>query len=231
MLRCALLATLGLLATAGSLSAQTTPAQSPPAASSPAVETPSNVEPMEDPQTGDHWTYELRDDVTGDIKSTITNTVTDVSASEISIRVGQLGNSTTGYQTFDRSWNVISGGIWRYTPNDGTGIRAPLAVGKTWSFKSTDLYSTGGVSWKRSGTTKVVAQESVTTRAGTFDTFKIETSLQVQNANDPTKKVQLVQQVWYAPAIDHWVKRSVVSRSEGRVRDKSTIDLVEYGRL
>jgi hypothetical protein len=103
MLRCALLATLGLLATAGSLSAQTTPAQSPPAASSPAVETPSNVEPMEDPQTGDHWTYELRDDVTGDIKSTITNTVTDVSASEISIRVGQLGNSTTGYQTFDRS--------------------------------------------------------------------------------------------------------------------------------
>jgi hypothetical protein len=231
MLRCALLATLGLLATAGSLSAQTTPAQSPPAASSPAVETPSNVEPMEDPQTGDHWTYELRDDVTGDIKSTITNTVTDVSASEISIRVGQLGNSTTGYQTFDRSWNVISGGIWRYTPNDGTGIRAPLAVGKTWSFKSTDLYSTGGVSWKRSGTTKVVAQESVTTRAGTFDTFKIETSLQVQNANDPTKKVQLVQQVWYAPAIDHWVKRSVVSRSEGRVRDKSTIELVEYGRL
>jgi hypothetical protein len=121
---------------------------------------------------------------------------------------------------------VISGGIWRYTPNDGTGIRAPLAVGKTWSFKSTDLYSTGGVSWKRSGTTKVVAQESVTTRAGTFDTFKIETSLQVQNANDPTKKVQLVQQVWYAPAIDHWVKRSVVSRSEGRVRDKSTIELV-----
>jgi hypothetical protein len=86
------------------------------------------------------------------------------------------------------------------------------------------------VSWRRSGTAKVVAQESVTTRAGTFDTFKIETSLQFQNANDPTKKYQAVFQIWYAPVIDHWVKRSAVSRSEGRVREKSTIELVEYGR-
>jgi hypothetical protein len=234
MMRCALLATvgplLGLLVTTSPLSAQTTPAASPPAASSPAVETPDSVEPMEDVQTGDHWTYELRDDITGDIKSTITNTVTEVSSSEISIRSGQLGNSNSGFQTFDRSWNMTYNGIWRYTPNDGTGIRTPLAVGKTWSFKSTDLYSTAGVSWRRSGTAKVVAQESVTTRAGTFDTFKIETSLQMQNVNDPTKKSQAVLQIWYAPAVDHWVKRSIVTRSDGRVHDKSTIELVEYGR-
>ena len=77
---------------------------------------------------------------------------------------------------------------------------------------------------------KVVAQESVTTRAGTFDTFKIETSYQSQNANDPTKKAQVVIQIWYAPLIDHWVKRSFVSRSDGRVRERSTVELVEYGR-
>jgi hypothetical protein len=231
MLRSAFLATIGLFATAGSLPAQTPPSQPPPAASAPAAETPNGPEPMEDAQTGDHWTYEFRDDITGDVKSTITNTVTDVSASEISTRTAQLGNPNSGYQTFDRSWNVINNsGIWRYTPNDGTGIRAPLAVGKTWSFKATDLNSTAGVSWRRSGTAKVVAQESVTTRAGTFDTFKIETSLQFQNANDPTKKYQAVFQIWYAPVIDHWVKRSAVSRSEGRVREKSTIELVEYGR-
>jgi hypothetical protein len=221
---------ISLLAASGSLSAQTTPNGSPPASASPAIEAPNGPEPMEDPQTGDHWTYELRDDITGDIKSTITNTVTDVSGSEISTRSAQLGNSNAGYQTFDRSWNLITNGIWRFTPNDGTGIRAPLAVGKAWSFKATDFNSTAGVSWKRSGTAKVVAQENVTTRAGTFDTFKIETSLQLQNANDPTKKVQAVQQVWYAPLIDHWVKRSALSRSEGRVREKSTIELVEYGR-
>jgi len=230
LLRCAFLATIGLLATASSLPAQTAPNESPPAASPPAVEAPGSPERMEDAQPGDHWTYELRDDITGDVKSTITNTVTDVSASEVSTRIAQLGNSNAGYQTFDLSWNLMTNGIWRYTPNDGSGIRPPLAVGKTWSFKATDLNSTAGLSWKRSGTAKVVAQESVTTRAGTFDTFKIETSLQVQNANDPTKKVQAVQQAWYAPVINHWVKRTFVSRSDGRVRDKNTVELVEYGR-
>jgi hypothetical protein len=230
MLRCAFLATIGLLTTAGSLPAQTTPNESPPTAFSPAVETPSSPEPMEDAQLGDHWTYELRDEITGEVKSTITNTVTDVSASEIGTRIGLLGNFNSGFQTFDRSWNMTNNGIWRFTPNDGTGIRAPLAAGKTWSFKAADLNSTAGVSWKRSGTSKVVAQESVTTRAGTFDTFKIETSIQIQNANDPTKKFQAVQQTWYAPVINHWVKRSFVSRSDGRVREKPTVELVEYGR-
>jgi hypothetical protein len=231
MSRYAFLAAFALLATTGSLCTQTAAAESQPAASPPAaIETPTSPEPMEDAQTGDHWTYELRDDITGDIKSTITNTVTDVSSTEISVRIALLGNPNSGYQTFDRSWNMTNNGIWRYTPNDGTGIRPPLAVGKNWSFKSTDLNSTGGISLKRSGTSKVVAQESVTTRAGTFDTFKIETAFEIQNANDPTKKLQAVQQVWYAPAINHWVKRSFVSRSDGRVRDKSTIELVEYGR-
>jgi hypothetical protein len=229
MLRSALLATLGLLATTATLSAQTPPAASPPAAPPPAAESPA-PEAMEEAQTGDHWTYELRDDVTGDVKSTITNTVTEVTASEISTRSGQLGTSNTGFQVYDRSWNLINNGIWRYTPNDGTGIRTPLAAGKSWPVKSTDFNSTAGVSWKRSGTAKVVGQESVTTQAGTFDTFKIETTFQIQNANDPTKKLQAVQQVWYAPVINHWVKRTWTSRQEGRVRDKSTIELVEYGR-
>jgi hypothetical protein len=230
MLRYAFLAIIGLLATTGFLSAQTVPPETPPAAASPPAETPNSPEPMEEPQTGDHWTDEVRDEITGDVKSTFTATVTDVSASEISIRSTQLGNNNFGYQTYDRSWNVTNNGTWRFTPNDGTGVKLPLAVGKTWSFKATDVNTSAGVSWKRSGTSKVTAKESVTTRAGTFDTFKIETSIATQNANDPTKKFQSVQQTWYAPLIDHWVKHSSMSRSEGRVRDKSTVELVEYGR-
>jgi hypothetical protein len=225
MFRCYFLAIVGLVFSASALTAQTPNAAPAPAASETAVQ-----ETMEDLQVGDHWTYELRDDVSGDVKSTLTNTVTDVSPSQINIRLGKLGTSNTGYQTYDHSWNLMDNGSWHNRPNDGTGIQLPLAVGKTWSFKSTDLNNTAGVSWKRSGTSKVVAQESVTTPAGTFDTFKIETSIQVQNTNDPTKKIQTVQQSWYAPSIDHWVKRSSVSRSATRVIDKSTTELVEYGR-
>src|SRR5579872_7481070 len=225
MLRCYFLAAVSLLVSVGVSTAQapnSTPA--PAATESPAQET------MEDVQLGDHWTYEFRDDISGDVKSTLTNIVTEVTDSQIGVRITRLGTSNTGYQTYDRSWNLTDNGVWRHKPNDGTGIRAPLTVGKTWSFKSTDLNNTAGGSWKRSGTSKVVAQESVTTPAGTFDTFKIETSYQVQNANDPTTKVQAITQTWYAPAIDHWVKRSSVSRSEGRVREKNTVELVEYGR-
>ena len=107
---------------------------------------------------------------------------------------------------------------------------APLAVGKTWSFKATDANSSAGVSLKRSGTSKVTAKETITTRAGSFEAFKIETSIETRNSNDPTKKYLSEQQTWFAPAINHWVKRTYVSRSEGKVRDRSAVELVEYGR-
>ena len=107
MLRYAFLAILGLALTPASLMAQTAPAASPPPASSPpaAAEAPdSAAEPMEEPQTGDHWTYEVRDDITGEVKSTITNTVTNVSGTEINVQLTLLGNGNPGYLNFDRSW-------------------------------------------------------------------------------------------------------------------------------
>ena len=227
MMRRCLLATIGLLASASVLSAQTPPSQ--PSAPAP-TESPSQQETMEDPQIGDHWTYELRDDISGDLKSTITHTITDVSAREISIRLAVVGKSDVGFQTYDRGWDLINTGTWRFTPNDGMGVRPPLDVGKTWSVKSTDSNTSAGVSLKRTGTSKVTAKETITTRAGTFETFKIETSIQARNSNDPTKKFSAEQQTWYAPAINHWVKRTYVSRSEGKVRDRSAVELVEYGR-
>lgn len=226
MLRGALTAALSLAATTMPLMAQTPPGS----AAAPATEQASLPEPMEDARLGDHWTYELRDEITGDMKSTLTHTITDLSPTEISVRVGSLGTNNTGYLTYNRTWDLVNNSIWRYAPNDGTGIRAPLAVGKTWPIKSTDTNSSAGTSFKRSGTAKVTAQDSITTRAGKFDTFKIEISFQMRNANDPTRKFDSEQVTWYAPAINHWVKRTVTSRSEGKVREKSTIELVEYGR-
>jgi hypothetical protein len=225
MLRRYFLAAVGLLVSVGVSTAQAPNSTAVPAATeSPAQET------MEDVQIGDHWTYEFRDDISGDVKYILTHTVTDLTDSQIGIRITRAGNGNSGYQTFDRSWNLINNGVVRYAPNDGTGIRAPLAVGKTWSFKSTDINSTSGFSGRRSGTSKVTMQQSITTPAGTFDTFKIETSLQVQNANNPTDKAQVAIETWYAPAIDHWVKHSFVSRSNSRVREKNTVELIEYGR-
>jgi hypothetical protein len=227
MLRRHLLAAIALLASASVLSAQTPPSQPAPPAS---TESPSQQETMEDPQIGDRWTYEVRDDISGDLKSTITYTITDITPTELGIRLAVLGKSDVGYQTYSRSWDLMINGVWRSAPNDGTGIRTPLSVGKTWSVKATDSNSTAGVSLKRSTTSKVTAKETITTRAGTFEAFKIETSIEMRNSNDPTKKLTSEQQTWFAPAVNRWVRRTYVSRSDGKVRDRSAIELVEYGR-
>ncbi len=227
MLRRSLLAAIGLLVFASMARAQTTPSQPPAAAT---TEAAAPEDSMEEPQTGDHWTYEVRDQITGELKSTVTNTVTDVSAKEIGVKLAFLGKPDVGYQTFDRSWNALENGDWRFAPNDGGGIQAPLAVGKAWSIKATDVNRARSWSWKRSITSKVTAKESITTQAGTFDAFKIETSIQLQSANDPTRKFQLEQQTWYAPTVDHWVKRTSISRSGGKVRENTSTELIEYGR-
>lgn len=224
MLRRCLLATIGLLVSASILSAQTPPSPPPAATGQPAPEA------MEEPQVGDHWTYEVRDEITGDLKSTMIHTITDVSATEISVRFETLGKPGFGYQTYDRSWDIINNGTWRYTPNDGSGVRMPLAVGKSWTFKSSDSNSTAGFSLKRTGTSKVTAKENITTRAGTFEAYKIETSIEMRNTNDPTKKSQAELQVWYVPEINHWVKRTYVSKSYGRVRERGALEMIEYGR-
>ena len=35
---------------------------------------------------------------------------------------------------------------------------------------------------------------------------------------------------WYAPAIDHWVKRTFISRADKHLQISTTIELIDYGR-
>jgi len=188
---------------------------------------------LEERLPGDHWTIELRDEITGTV-STQTNIVTEVSPTGV-VRatynlVNQDHSHSEGFNILDRSWNLINSGPWRYSPNDGTGIQKPLATGKTWTFQSNDVNTGGGYIWNRSGRSKVVGQEKLTTRAGTFETFKIETTYSRRNVKDPTKKEEVTGQTWYAPAIDHWVKRAVITRVDNHLVVNNTIELTEYGR-
>jgi hypothetical protein len=189
-----------------------------------------SVVAMEDPLPGDRWTYEVRDEITGKVSATRANVVTEVTPKEVSVRFKIVGTPNEGFNVYDRSWNLVDAQPWKYQPNDGSGIQMPLAVGKTWTIQSNDVNSANGAVWKRSGTSKVVGQETVTTKAGTFETFKIETSLSRRNVNDPTRKSEIEAQTWYAPAIDHWVKRTFMARVDKHVRANNTIELTEYGR-
>lgn len=211
--------------------AQGAPA-SAPAAPSAAPAAPVAAEPadtMDPPAVGDHWTYQLHDDITGQLKNNTTMTITDITANEIAVRF-EVPGYPPSFVVYDHSWNTKSDNIWKYTPNNGTGVKQPLSVGASWKFQSDEFNSTHNISFKLTGSSKVVGQETITTSAGTFDTFKIETTMSARNANDATKTAQSTMATWYAPAVDHWIKRTSKQMASGHVNGSSTVELVDYGR-
>jgi DUF3108-like len=199
-----------------------------PPASAPVAGKP--IISMEEPMPGDFWTYEVRDEISGTVKAVRNNLVTEVTATEISVRFNIQGKPQNGFNVYDRSWNLKGSAPWKYTPHDGSGIQSPLKVGANWKSEADDINAGNGNIWKRSSRSKVLGQEAVTTKAGTFETFKIETTINRRPTSDPTRKVEITQQTWYAPSIDHWVKRTVVARGNGNLIANDTVELVEYGR-
>jgi hypothetical protein len=185
---------------------------------------------IQDPAPGDHWTYEVRDEIAGTLKLTRTDTVTDVSKNEISMRIQVAGASSFGNIIYDPAWNIVSSGPFKYTPNDGTGIRRPLTVGAQWKFAGDVANGRYGTTFKRAGTSRVVRQESITTKAGTFDSFVIETNFTGRQVQDRTLVNETTLVTWFTPDIDHWVKRSTLLRRRGHVITNETFELTEYGR-
>jgi hypothetical protein len=179
---------------------------------------------------GDRWVYELKDEISGDLKSTTTVVVIDVSEKEINTRVSVRGAARPLQFVFDRDWNRIDDSIWKYRPSDGTGIRPPLQVGQDWRFENKATHFQNGTALSTSGQSKVVGEEQVTTAAGTFDAFKIETTMRLVNSNDQTKAAMVTSSWWYAPSINRWVRKTYTVKIEGRLRDSHTEELVEYSR-
>ncbi len=157
---------------------------------------------------GDRWTYEITDEISGDLKHTMTVFVLDVSESEINTRVSTRGAASPRQIVFDRTWNRIDDSIWKYRPSDDAGIQTPLQVGKDWRFENKATHFQNGTALSTTGQSKVVGKESITTSAGTFDTFKIETTMRQVNSNDQTKAATVTAVLWYAPSVNRWVRRT-----------------------
>jgi hypothetical protein len=205
---------------------------SPPTATAGEAQPAPTVTAMEEPRPGDRWTYEIRDEIAGTIRMTREFVVTQITPTTIGTRYRSVGGGKgeEGLAVYDRSWNLVEARPWRYQPHDGTGIQAPLEIGKTWPVRTNNINGANGNVWKRSGTSTVVGKENLTTKAGTFETFKIETVFTGTNVNNPTFKNQVTSLTWYAPAIDHWVKRTFVSRANGHLQINNVDELIEYGR-
>jgi hypothetical protein len=183
--------------------------------------------PIDEIRVGDAWVYDRRDDLTGYPMNTFTSLVTEVSPQEIVTSAIFRGNSGRGLVVFDHDWNRTIDNMVKYKPNDAHGVHLPLAVGKQWRVEYTSSNSQNGVNMKATGLSKVVGEEMLTTDAGTFDTFKIDRETREFNTADPSKLWEVQMLMWFAPSINHWVRRSVVMKFEKRVRTSSTDELID----
>jgi hypothetical protein len=182
-------------------------------------------------QRGDQWSYNLTDDVTGDLKATYTYVVSDIDDKVIVTRVSKRGqDGASGSATYDVHWNLIDDNVWKRKPHDGSGINGPLKAGSEWRLTSTAENLKAGAVLRTTSKSKVVGEEEVTTQAGTFATFKIITEVQYANTADHSRRSTSTTTTWYAPATNRWVKRSVVTKAGGRTTDQSTLELVDYSR-
>ena len=178
---------------------------------------------------GDRWQYEVTDEITGDVTQATSVVVISVSDKEIQTRATSRALRPSEI-VYDRNWNRIDDDVWKYKPSDGTGIRLPLEVGKEWRFESKAVHMLNGATVSTAGQSKVVAREQITTPAGTFDAFKIETTARQVVATDQTKAATINTTLWYSPTVNRWVRRSHKMSIEGRVREANTEELTDYSR-
>jgi hypothetical protein len=198
---------------------------------SPSVLTAQSPAPADSPvQVGDRWTYDERDEITGLPTVTFTHTVTEVSPAEFVMRVTTQGKTGSSIRIYDHDWNLIDRGDRKYKPNNGAGIKPPLAVGKEWRSEYETRSTQSSFVAKNSLAAKVTAQETITTSAGTFETFKIESRRREVSGADPSKSAEYQNTEWFAPQINYWVRRLLVTRLQKRITANTSEELISFGR-
>jgi hypothetical protein len=167
-------------------------------------------------RVGDRWAYDIRDDLTGDLRQVTTVVVVEINDKEITTRVNYRGKDRPQTMVYDLDWGRIDDGAWKLRPS-GIGINKPLQVGKEWRSDANAVNLQSSITFRASGAAKVVDQERVTTPAGTFDTFRVDMTVRMINSKDQTRSQTWTFVLWYAPAVNRWVRRKAKWRSDGRL--------------
>ncbi|THD41975.1 MAG: hypothetical protein E7774_16950 [Bradyrhizobium sp.] len=199
----------------------------PPVASDVPVNPAIHVSP------GDSWTYDVRDDITGDARGVVTFEVTKASDTEIETRSTQRKKVTdlqsASTQVFDARWRQKSNGKFAFQPYlASTGVPDDLEVGTTWAFKYEVVRKGSELPKEFRGNGKVESWEKVTLPNGTvYDAFKIDVAAApASSAGD--RKLELHTVMWFAPSVNRLVKRIDENRVGGKLLEAREQTLREY---
>lgn len=180
-----------------------------------------------DVKVGDIWKYRILDGFTNEPKFEINFRTVSISDSEITVRMTWKGNQNSRLAIFDRQWNMLDDGTAKWDPSRSE-FKFPMRVGESWArrYQVTNI-KTGATSACISDA-KVAANEKVTVPAGTFDTFRLETEIECRSTGNDASLMKYAMKNWYSPEANRSVRQESQTFADGRVRDKSVVELIEY---
>jgi hypothetical protein len=196
----------------------------------PAETLPSAERP--NPKVGDTAVFRNLDVRTGEKRET-SIVVIQVDADKI---VQEASGSTSGTRTYTRDFNLLevkTGEKVTFTAKPfWASLRFPLDVGQTWDgfFESEAVLRPRNRNTQWRWKAHVVAAEAITVPAGTFQAFKIEyDGRYFAHRGDLSWTGSYKETAWFAPSINHFVKREVEQRSPGvNFIDQRVIELVSF---
>jgi len=146
-------------------------------------------------KTGDRWKYETRDGYTNLVTAETERIITTVSDTQI--EATENGSKAT----FSREMNAIETPEFKYEPTPSV-LKFPFDIGAKWSGEGKVLVKGSGITARNQYDVKVVGQESITVRAGTFDTYKL-----VMDGYITTNTSRaFTRTYWYSPKARGFVK-------------------------
>lgn len=207
-----------------------------PAAGKPADATaPAPVVERLDVKPGDRWTYQSVDDVSGETKGSITFTLTEIRDRTFSVQFAFTPNgqnfTNTSLHVFDDAWNLLDDQTWTRAPGDpATGVRLPLKLGDVWRRDYVANRKTPNVTINVSSASSVAAYEPVMLRFNrSYDAYRIETlQAWVGGPNGAANTTKIT--MWYAPAVNRYVKRILETRVNDRLQSRTIETLTNYAR-
>jgi hypothetical protein len=184
------------------------------------------------PKIGDSAVFRNLDVQTGEKRDT-SMVVIMIDADKI---VNETSGSTSGTRTYTRDYNLLeikTGEKVTFTAKPfWASLRFPLEVGQMWDgfFESEALVRPGNRSTKWRWKANVVAAETVTVAAGTFQAFKIEyDGRYFAHQSNQSWTGSYKETAWFAPGINRFVKRELEQRAPGRnFLDHHVIELLSF---
>lgn len=178
---------------------------------------------------GDSWSYRQMDGFTNEVTSEFTRRVVAISDKEITTFQEMKGSNDKKTIFYDREWNLLDSGDVQYKPPMKL-VPHPIHVGDTWRIRYGGTSLKTGQNATCSGTGKFTGVETVTVPAGTFQTGRIEINTECRGTDANAEIARYHNLEWYAPGIGRIIKGQYAITMNGRIRNKTIVELTGYRR-